>query len=69
MKSHLPLYIPLTLNEKGAFGIVLEIYDVVNDKRVAINKATKELGREIDNLTKLQGSEHIVKLLDVFSRE
>jgi glycogen synthase kinase 3 beta len=69
MNSHFLLYTPLTLRGKGVFGVVLEIYDAVNDKRVAIKRihiATKELGREIDILTKLNGSKFIVNLLDIF---
>jgi glycogen synthase kinase 3 beta len=67
--ENVPDYEPISLRGAGAFGYVIEAYDRIHDKRVAIKRTHKvgtKLSREYDVLSKLKDCEHVVKLIDTF---
>jgi len=64
-----PNYEPLTFRGAGAFGYVIEAYDLDNDKRVAIKRIHKvgnKLSREYLILAELKGIEQTVQMLNAF---
>lgn len=69
MKLSIPDYDPIALRGSGAFGYVMEAYDIAKDIRVAIKRTHKvgpKLSREYEVISKLSDCENIVKLLDIF---
>ena len=68
----LDLYEPISIRGQGSFGIVIEAYDRIHDKRVAIKRTHKigeSLSRECEILNIIKECEHIIKLLNVFYTE
>ena len=62
-------YEAISLIGSGEFGYVVEAYDRIHDKRVAIkrtHKVSNILSREYEMLSKLKDCEYITKLLDTF---
>lgn len=67
-ESH-PKYVPISFRGAGAFGYVVEAYDLKNDNRVAIKRTHKvgsKLSREYKILTELKGCPNTVEMLDAF---
>lgn len=68
-KALLPKYSPISFRGAGAFGYVIEAYDVKNDCRVAIkrtHKIGKKLSREYKILAELKECIYTVEMLDTF---
>ncbi|MCQ2821524.1 MAG: protein kinase [archaeon] len=64
-----PKYECLSLRGNGAFGYVLEAYDQVHDRRVAIKRTHKvgnKISREYEILSQINECEFVVKMLDSF---
>ena len=69
MNSTVRDYEAISLKGSCEFGYVIEAYDHIHDKRVAIKKTHKVsniLSREYEILSKLKDCEYIIKLLDTF---
>ena len=68
MNQIIPDYEPIKLIGSGTFGYVIEAYDINKDIRVAIKRSLKstKLSREYQILSILQGSDFIIKLIDIF---
>ena len=69
MNKHFPDYEPLSVIGSGVFGYVIEAYDRINDKRVAIKRTYKsgtKISREYEILKDLKSCQYIIELLDIF---
>ena len=69
MNQIIPDYEPIKLIGSGTFGYVIEAYDINKDIRVAIKRTIKsntKLSREYQILSIIQGSDFIIKLIDIF---
>jgi glycogen synthase kinase 3 beta len=70
--QEVPEYEPISIIGNGAFGYVIEAYDLINDAHVAIKRSFKKgakISREYTILQKLKDCPYVIKLLNIFYSE